>query len=459
MGSAAEPRLLVDEDFGSCGAALPPGWRAEGDGWRVAGGELIVDSLRGQTAIFTGKPQWQNYEITVTATFEKVTDNARWLSVVFRAARPKATPWSHFCLRFGSNAPNGTEFAVRDGGTWRVRKRAKLAEDCRLGQPRRLRVVVRGSWVEAFVDERQTLESPFCLERETGLVGLAASGCVARFDDFHVRELPGTPLLADMPRKPCDVVAHRGFSAVAPENTVAAVTRAIKADAWGSECDVRRSKDGRLVIMHDETVDRTTDGKGKVAELTLAQMKRLDAGAWKNAKYVGERIPTLEELLAAHKNSGCVAVIEIKTNDIERPVIDAIDAVGMANQVAIIAFDGVVVREVRQLAPRLPCAWLCGQELKGTPAERADWIAQQAAVYKTSMVDLAYDMLSRELVDELHRRRLVVWAWTVDDPVIMDALMRWGVESITTNRPEIVLRQQAGGGRKTAAEARPNARP
>jgi glycerophosphoryl diester phosphodiesterase len=305
MSSAAEPEWLLNEAFDDVGEKLPAGWRADKDVWRVAGGQLVVDSLRGVARIVAGKPDWQNYEITVTATFSRVATDARWLSIVFRGREPGTTPWSHFCLRFHCRARNGAEFAVRaDPETWKVRKRVKVAKDCRFGRPRRLRVVVRGSDVEAFVDGQRVLDSAFCLERETGYVGLAVSGCIARFDDFRVRRLPPTPRLVETPLKPCEVIAHRGFSAVAPENTLASAVRAIRVGASGSECDVRRSSDGALVAMHDSRVDRTTNATGKVARLTLAELRKLDAGAWKSREYAGQQIPTLEEILTVHRGTG-----------------------------------------------------------------------------------------------------------------------------------------------------------
>jgi len=441
MATADEPDVVLNESFDLPDGSLSTGWRADRPAWRVDAGSLVVDSLRGTTQILAGKPDWQNYEITATVTFDQIANDSRWVAIVFRAGEPGAAPWSHCAIRFRATAPKGTEFTVRaDRKTWRVRKTAKLAEDCRLGQPRQLRIVVRGANVEAYVDGQRVLDSGLCLERETGRIGLAASGCVARFDDFRVRRLPSTPRLSEMPLKPCLVVGHRGFSAVAPENTVASARMAIDAGANGSECDVYESKDGVIVVMHDPMVDRTTNGEGKVAELTLAQLKKLDAGTWKNKKYAGEPIPTLDEILATHKNTGSTAVIEIKAPGIAQKVVETIRQANMLDQTVVIAFDGDAIRTVRTSEPRIPCAWLSADNLTGTPAERADWIAGRAKQYQTDKVDLLYTMLSAELIDELHRRGIVVWTWTVDEPIVIDALMRWGIDTITTNRPDVIVR-------------------
>jgi glycerophosphoryl diester phosphodiesterase len=91
-------------------------------------------------------------------------------------------------------------------------------------------------------------------------------------------------------------IGHRGAAAVAPENTIASFRRAVELGAQAVELDVQRTKDGHLVVMHDDTVDRTTDGTGHVAELTLARIRRLDAGSWNGTAFAGERVPTLDEL-------------------------------------------------------------------------------------------------------------------------------------------------------------------
>ncbi len=108
------------------------------------------------------------------------------------------------------------------------------------------------------------------------------------------------------------ILAHRGASAYAPENTMAAFKKAIEMNADGIELDVHLSKDGYIVIIHDERVDRTTDGKGEVKDFSLDELKKLDAGSWFSDEYKGEKIPTLEELLSLIKNTEIYLNIEIK---------------------------------------------------------------------------------------------------------------------------------------------------
>jgi glycerophosphoryl diester phosphodiesterase len=419
---------------------LPDGWRIAVGSWRFADGAIFVDSMKGEARVTFGENSWQNYEIEVTATFLKVQNDSRWLAVVFRAAHDGSTPWSQFPIRLKTSDRSGSEFAVRKDKRWDVRLRVSASEDSKIGRPRRLRVVVQGSNVQGYLDGRLLVESPFCMDRAAGCVGLCVSGCMARFDDFNVRRLPDTSRALRQDPQPCEVIAHRGFSAVAPENTLVAIRKAIEAGASGCEFDVYAAKDGPVVLMHDSTVNRTTNGSGRVTELTVAELHRLDAGSWKDRRYAGESIPTLEEALSTLKGSGCQAVIEIKMDGISKRVVETVRAAGMLDQAAVIAFSPTVVKEVRALEPRLPCAWLSSEKLKGSPTERADWIAVRARQCNTNIVDLNYNMLSPEVLVELKKRGLIVWTWTVNDPVIMDSLMRWGIQSITTDRPDFAAK-------------------
>lgn len=433
---------------------LPAGWRVAKGSWHFADGALFVDSMHGEARVTFGEDSWQNYEVEVAATFLNVQNNSRWLAVVIRAASDGSTPWSQFPIRMKTTARNGSEFAVRQDNRWDVRQRTGAAEDSQIGRPRRLRVVVQGSIVKGYLDGELLIESPYCLDRDTGCVGLSVSGCRARFDDFKVRHLPDTPRAHQEPPQPCEVVAHRGYSAVAPENTLVAIRKAIEAGATGCEFDVYAAQDGPIVLMHDTTVDRTTNGSGKVTELTVAELRRLDAGSWKDPRYAGERVPTLEEALRTLKDSGCQAVIEIKMEGISRRVVETVRDAGMLDQSVVIAFSPTVVKEIRALEPRLPCAWLSGEKLKGSPAQIADWIATRARQCNTNLVDLNYNMLSADVLAELKKRGLIVWTWTVNEPVIMDGLMRWGIHSITTDRPDLASQMsQRASDRKNASSA------
>jgi glycerophosphoryl diester phosphodiesterase len=241
----------------------------------------------------------------------------------------------------------------------------------------------------------------------------------------------------------CKVVAHRGGSALAPENTLASIANAIRLGADCCEIDVYASADGHLVVMHDKRVERTTDGHGDLTKMTLAEIKRLDAGSRKDKRFAGERVPTLDEALAKLKDSGCKAIIEIKMPGISEKVVDAVRRANMVDQAMVLSFDENVIREVRTLEPRLEYGLNVAmpKEIAEKPlAERADWVAAKARQSSGCFVSLKYNSLSAELMAELHRRNVVVWAWIVDEPDAMKSLIDWGVAAIVTDRPDVACR-------------------
>ena len=263
--------------------------------------------------------------------------------------------------------------------------------------------------------------------------------CYANADDkvthkeFKIPDLP--------------VVAHRGFSYEYPENTVASAKGAILAKAEGCECDVYLSRDGVVFIMHDSTFNRTTnvkaeiiDGKPKpvnVADLSFEEIRQLDAGSWKDAKFAGEKIPTLDEWLAALKDSECWPVIEIKKTGYEQQVIDAVKKAEMEDRVVIIAFPKDAVKVVRKLAPKIPVAWLWGDKWEKSDAELVEFLVATANEVDTNLLDLAHTYLNANVVKGLNDAGITVWSWTIDDPLRMAALRKTGVVSITTNRPDV----------------------
>jgi len=254
----------------------------------------------------------------------------------------------------------------------------------------------------------------------------------------------------DLPSaKRCLVVAHRGFSKIAPESTLVAAAKAVEAGADGSEFDIYPSSDGILVVMHNPTVDKTTDRTGKVTDLSLAEIKKLDAGVWKDPQFAGERVPTLDEMLALLRLTPCKPVIEIKADgitdevavDVARKVVAAVRSARMVDRAYVISFHRDAVKTVRMLEPRLPCALLCN--IKQMPAglspdESVDWLAKAAAECRTDFLDLHNSLLTADIVAKLHRQKLTVWTYTVDDQETMDKLIGWEVDGITTDCPDLL---------------------
>jgi len=238
-------------------------------------------------------------------------------------------------------------------------------------------------------------------------------------------------------------VGHRGASSVAPENTLAAYQTAIAAGANGGECDVYRSADGVIFLSHDKSPKRTMGGsEGDLTKMTFEEIRTFDAGSWKNEKFKGEKVPTLDEYLKLLKGTPCYPVIEIKMPGIEADVLAIVRKNEMTEVSTIIAFDEKVVKEIRRLEPKICVAWLYNEELKdkGTAEENADRLAEliikKCRELDIVVVDLGHGMLSSKLVKLLNAAGIHVWAWTVNDASAMERYLDWGVVSITTDKPE-----------------------
>ncbi|QUL58141.1 glycerophosphodiester phosphodiesterase [Paenibacillus tritici] len=230
-------------------------------------------------------------------------------------------------------------------------------------------------------------------------------------------------------------VAHRGFSGKAPENTLAAVRMAIALPyvRW-MEIDVQLTKDGVPVVIHDYSLDRTTNGHGKVKNMDFEPMRRLDAGSWKGRAFRGERVPSLEEVLALA--SGRLRLnIELKTSGdlypgLEKAVIDLVNARGMREDVVLTSFDAGALQRIKELDPRFRTG-LIYDSRSGDPAGKLNELG-------CSFLSISFDRLSPVLVKSLVERGVKVMAWTVNKGKEMRRLSAMHSEiMICTNRPDI----------------------
>lgn len=215
------------------------------------------------------------------------------------------------------------------------------------------------------------------------------------------------------------IFGHRGASGEAPENTLKAFALAAEQGAQGVELDVHPSGDGQLVIIHDETLERTTNGRGRVAELDYAALAALDAGQ-------GERIPTLEEVLRLARGRLFVD-IEIKDPGIEAPIAALIDRLAMTDQVAISSFYPASLAAMRATAPGL-LRWLLS----------SSWGEQQwQTASELGVVGIAprYPAIDRALVERATNQGLAVVAWTVNDEAEIRRLLDLQIGVIITDFP------------------------
>ncbi len=230
------------------------------------------------------------------------------------------------------------------------------------------------------------------------------------------------------------VCAHRGCSGVAPENTMAAFEAAIAIGADFLELDVHRTADGEIVCMHDATVDRTTDGSGAIAEMTLAQLQALDAGSWKHRRYAGERVPRLVDVLEVIAPR-IVVDIEIKDRGIAAPVVELIRAADALRRVTIVSFDTDDLRAAKDAAPALACGLITSGPAADSPAAIHELITAALAA-GANFISCAHPKLTATLVHECRLAGLGVMAWTMDDPADLRRMIDLSVDALVSNYPE-----------------------
>ncbi len=227
------------------------------------------------------------------------------------------------------------------------------------------------------------------------------------------------------------VIAHRGASGNAPENTLAAFKKAVALGATFIETDLQLSRDARFVAIHDATVNRTTNGQGAVHEMTLADLRRLDAGSWFGSEFAGERIPTLEEIFEFSKKNDVVFYLEIKPVGSwggEHALIGALRESGEIPRTVVISFDAAILLSLRNIEPTLMTGLLYDGLIEN-PLDKAVAIgARQLAVRG--------DLVTPAMLAEAQKKDLQVVCWTVNHPAHMRMLMAAGVDGIMTDYPE-----------------------
>jgi glycerophosphoryl diester phosphodiesterase len=227
-------------------------------------------------------------------------------------------------------------------------------------------------------------------------------------------------------------IAHRGASGRAPENTRAAFAAALDLGAKAVELDCQLSADGELVVIHDETLDRTTDGHGPVGDRSASELARLDAGSWFGAEFRGERIPRLGDVLAQLRNR-VILNIEIKSardlGTIEPKLAALVAAERAAEWVVFSSFHAAGVRNLRAAAPWARLGVLCDQDPMAGGLALAAELGAEFLIPGRRWIDSG-------VVAAAHARGLDVWVWTVNEPGEMRRLIALGVDAIFSDYPE-----------------------
>jgi glycerophosphoryl diester phosphodiesterase len=266
----------------------------------------------------------------------------------------------------------------------------------------------------------------------TAVVGLAASGCSFHHQDEYraAVALAFSARIAVLMRKPW-VIAHRGASGHAPENTLAAYERAVQLGAGFIETDLHLTRDARFVAIHDAALERTTNGRGNVHDFTLAELRELDAGMWFDREFMGQRIPTLEEVLKFGKDHDVIFYLEVKYDaawGMHHSLVAELHKSESTARSIVISFDQSTLTALRQVDSTMMMGLLVDQP-------QVDF-AKVATELGVRQLCPRADLVTPKLVVEAHRVDLQVATWTVDDAETMRAVAAAGVDGIMSNFPD-----------------------
>ena len=235
-------------------------------------------------------------------------------------------------------------------------------------------------------------------------------------------------------------IAHRGASAYEPENTLRAFARAIQMGATMLELDIHLSRDGQPVVIHDAEVSRTTKGKGQVNDMTLKQIKELDAGK-------GERVPTLAEVIDLTRGRAKL-YIELKGQRTPGPVMEMLNSMAFVNQVIVNSFYPWLIQKTKFLDPMIRTSMLIRREDR--EADFVEWALAVAADYVhpcwEDEMPTPHKLLTPDMIANIRRHGLGLITWQEDRPSELRELVKLGVDGICTNTPDVlaaIIKEQA----------------
>lgn len=235
------------------------------------------------------------------------------------------------------------------------------------------------------------------------------------------------------------VIAHRGFSGQYPENTMVAFQKAIELGCDMIELDVHFSKDKELVVIHDDKLDRTTNGEGRVYDFTLKEIKNFDAGSWIGSRFSAEKIPTLKEVLQMAKDKKPVN-IEIKDpkerqypiEELAERALKEVKEAGMLHQVNFFSFNPSALRKIKEKEPTAWITLVYGKEWKT--------LREVTGGEDYPILGLRDKNLGKDDIAKIHEQGFQIYVWTVDNPAEMEKFIAWRVDGIITNHPDRLIK-------------------
>lgn len=232
------------------------------------------------------------------------------------------------------------------------------------------------------------------------------------------------------------VIAHRGASFHAPENTIAAFRMAAELGADAVEMDAKLTIDGQVVVHHDLILDRTTTGTGPLSARTLEELQRLDAGSHFDLSYAGEHIPTLQEVFRSVADRLLIN-IELSNyaspfNTLPEAVVKLVQEFGLEKRVLLSSFNPVGLRRVRKLTTRIPIGLLVRAKEPGWLRAFFSWLTPNYEAFHPSMA-----LVSEEIIEGQHRKGRWVNVWTVNELEYIKRVVYWGVDGVITDAPDL----------------------
>lgn len=232
------------------------------------------------------------------------------------------------------------------------------------------------------------------------------------------------------------IIAHRGYSAKYPENTLAAFQAAARLPIYGVEFDVHLTKDHQVVVIHDESIDRTSNGVGFVKDMTLEELRKYDYGSWFSEEYAGEIIPTLSEVLAVFCHTNHRINIELKSDifsyeGLEKLVLQEVESFGLMDQVIISSFDHEAVQRVAKLAPDIENAALFANVVLN--------LNEYQEIIPAKALHVSLPSAVRKPVQQAILKGSLVRVYTVNEIKHADVLLKIGVDAMFTDEPEMML--------------------
>lgn len=441
-GVVTKGKVIYREDFSSPNA-LDKWTKPSGKG-SIKDGVLYVEHMGGSIKFLLPESvRGKNVAIQADIAIDRAVEVSRWISLLARQKPDKSRNFTHIPLRqnLGTEITDGVVDA-NGKFTWQIYVTSSVSDKKKATDFRTCRLELRDHLAKLFVDGKlicSAFVSPDGVRE--GLCGILIDRLAARVDNIVVEELSGLSQVEIDHFKVLEVslpfvVAHRGFSSVYPENTLEAVQAAIDIGADAVEIDARISKDGVVYCLHDGTLDRTTDGTGPARDKTMAELKALDAGSFKDKKFKGAKIPTFEEVLLLCKGKVPV-LIDLKEGNAANAICDIVlkhDAIG---DVILSCGGGKVASIYRE---RLPGCTM----IKITGGIKPS--VNQTEYYKSMKkegFDAVFCMFQKPLVfDILEARKhgLSLYVWTINDAYNMIQAWKLGADAIITDRPDLAIK-------------------